>query len=312
MFWLEEIENHLADRIDAGTVTHALMLAGPPGLGKRGLAARLAARFLGLPDPGPDGALPTSPDLHALRPEEGKAQISVDQVRALKETLSLSAHGRAGKVAVIEPADSMTTAAANSLLKTLEEPTPDSLLLLVVDGRGRLPATITSRTTVYRLRTPERGAAVDWLTASGVAADDAVDALALADGAPLQALALAEEGGLDIARRVHGDVAALLGGARKPVEVAGQWQKLPHEAVLAALRRVTIELVYGHMAPKLGAGSDFRRYVVDTRDAFCYLDALNRLIARLPGSYNPALAIEALAMPWARQLAGERERQSAA
>ena len=66
------------------------------------------------------------------------------------------------------------------------------------------------------------------------------------------------------------------------------------------------------MAPKLGAGSDFRRYVVDTRDAFCYLDALNRLIARLPGSYNPELAIEALAMPWSRRLAGARSDQPAA
>ena len=103
-----------------------------------------------------------------------------------------------------------------------------------------------------------------------------------------------------------------MSGARQPLAVAGDWRGLPHDAVLTALRRVTIELVYGHMAPKLGAGSDFRRYVVDTRDAFCYLDAVNRLIARLPGSYNPDLAIEALVMPWARRLAGERRGQPAA
>lgn len=311
MFWNEQLEQHLIERIDAGTITHALMLAGPPGLGKRALARRLAARFLGLPEPG-DGAMPTTPDLHMLGPEEGKARISVDQVRALTETLSLSAHGRSGKVTVIEPADSMTAAAANSLLKTLEEPTPDSLLLLVVDGRGRLPATITSRTTVYRLRPPERRAAIEWLETHGVAGEDAADALALADGAPLQALALAEGDGLDIARRVRSDVGQMMAGARLPLAVAREWHTLPHDAVLSALRRVTIELVYAHMAPKLGAGSDFRRYVVDTRDAICYLDALNRLIARLPGSYNPELAIEALAMPWARRLAGAQNSQTAA
>ena len=126
-------------------------------------------------------------------------------------------------------------------------------------------------------------------------------------GAPLRALELATGGGLDIARRVAGDVRDLLGGSGLPLEVAARWHKLPHDAVLAALRRTTIELLRARMTPKLRSASEFRRYVVDTRDAFCYLDALNRLIARLPGSYNPELAIEALTLPWAARLAGIRD-----
>lgn len=307
MFWLDDLREHLFQRIDAGNMTHALMLAGPPGMGKRTLAALLLGRFLQVPVDAHVEPLETAhPDLHVVRPEEDKRQIAVDQVRALTATLALSSHGSHGKAALIEPADSMTTAAANSLLKTLEEPTPDSLLVLVVDGRGRLPATIASRTTRYTVRPPDPEAAVRWLTGEGISADDAAAALRLADGAPLQALALAQGDGLALARTVRGHVGELLAGRRTPLDVAAEWRKLPHEAVLNALRRVTLELVYARMSPKMSAASDFRRYVVDTRDAFCYLDAINRLIARLPGSYNPELAIDAMAMPWANRLAGAR------
>lgn len=308
MFWLESLQEHLFQRVDDGTLTHAVMLAGPPGMGKRALAASLLGRFLGASlDAGADSLAHQHPDLHVVRPEEDKRQIAVDQVRALTAALSLSAHGSQGKAALIEPADSMTTAAANSLLKTLEEPTADSLLVLVVDGRGRLPATILSRTTRYQAHPPAKTAAVDWLKTLGLSEEDAAAALALADGAPLRALELAQGDGLALARQIRDDVSSLMGGQRTPLEIAAQWRKLPHEDVLAALRRVTMGLVYARMSPKMSAASDFQRYVVDTRDAFCYLDGLNRLIARLPGTYNPELAIDAMAMPWANRLAGARQ-----
>ncbi|MEO1594463.1 MAG: hypothetical protein AAFS02_04375 [Pseudomonadota bacterium] len=308
MFWLEELEQHLFRRVDEGTLTHAVMLAGPPGMGKRSLAASLLGRFLGTElDPDAESPAQHHPDLHVVRPEEDKRQIAVDQVRALTATLALSAHSSRGKAALIEPADSMTVAAANSLLKTLEEPTANSLLVLVVDGRGRLPATILSRTTRYAVHPPARPAAVEWLAAQGLGEDDAMASLALADGAPLRALELAQGDGLALARQIQDDVGSLLTGQRTPLEVAAQWRKLPHEDVLAALRRVTMGLVYARMSPKMSAASDFRRYVVDTRDAFCYLDGLNRLIARLPGTYNPELAIDAMAMPWGNRLAGARQ-----
>lgn len=298
--WLQPLHAHLRERMDSDTLTHAVMLAGRPGVGKRALADMLARQFLGASTtPGVDVV---HPDLHRVSPLEGKAQISVDQVRELTSELALSAHGPAGKVAIIEPADTMTVAAANSLLKTLEEPSGNSLLLLVADRSGRLPATITSRTTVYQVLPPARPEALRWLQAAGVAADDAADALDAADGAPLAALAMSEAGQLEIVRQVARDVQGMLAGRNKPLAVAAGWQKMPHELVLAALRRTTMQLIRATMSQKLRAASDFQRYVVDTRDAFCYLDAINRLIARLPGSYNPDLALEILAMPWANAL----------
>ncbi|MEM6808604.1 MAG: hypothetical protein AAF574_05150 [Pseudomonadota bacterium] len=311
MFWLDELREHLFQRVDGGMLTHAIMLAGPPGMGKRVLATQLLSRFLGVAlDARAESPAHQHPDLHVVRPEEDKRQIAVDQIRSLTATLALSAHGNQGKAALIEPADSMTTAAANSLLKTLEEPTADSLLVLVVDGRGRLPATILSRTTRYQVHPPVRSAAVAWLTGQGLAEQDAMAALALADGAPLRALELAEGEGLALARQIRDDVGTLMAGQGSALEVAARWRKLPHEDVLAALRRVTMGLVYARMSRKMSAASDFQRYVVDTRDAFCYLDGLNRLIARLPGTYNPELAIDAMAMPWANRLAGARHGQT--
>ena len=60
MFWLDDMRNHLAERIDSGAMTHAIMLAGAPGMGKRVLASELAARFLGLAAPRGDTPLAQS------------------------------------------------------------------------------------------------------------------------------------------------------------------------------------------------------------------------------------------------------------
>ena len=315
MFWLDTTLSHLAQRMDAGTLTHALMLAGRPGVGKRLLAGRVAAQFLALPsyDEG-FRALSSivAPDFHHLAPEEGKRQISVDQVRELGAQFALSSHARAGKVAVIEPANAMTLAAANSLLKTLEEPSGTSLLILIVDDMSRVPATVASRSTVYRIHPPAGDAAAAWLVGEGAGEKDAKEALALATGAPLLAQTLIADGGLDAARQVRADLAAIVAGRLRPMGAALAWKQLALAHVLASLRSVVQTLIYARWLPKMRAASEFGDYVMDTRDLFCYLDAVNRLIAKTPGSYNPELALEALALPWAERLRGQYESQFAA
>ena len=78
-------------------------------------------------------------------PEEDKQQISVDQIRAASERLTQTSYRHGYKIAVIEPAHQMTINAANSLLKTLEEPTPRSLLILLTSRPSALPPTVRSR-----------------------------------------------------------------------------------------------------------------------------------------------------------------------
>jgi len=79
------------------------------------------------------------PDLYFLELEEDAQQIKVDQVRALTEALTLTGHGSGASVAIVNPADLLNASAANALLKTLEEPRPGTLIVLVTQISARLP-----------------------------------------------------------------------------------------------------------------------------------------------------------------------------
>jgi len=104
--------------------------------------------------------------------------------------VKLTSHRQRAKVAVIAPAERMNAAAANALLKTLEEPPPGTYLILVSDEPQRMPATLRSRCRKLAAPLPDSAEARAWLTAQGVARPDV--ALAQAAGAPLRALAIAD------------------------------------------------------------------------------------------------------------------------
>jgi len=189
---------------------HALLIHGPRGMGKHALALNFAQALL-CEAPRADGlacgecagcryaAAGQHPDLMRLEllvidPEEGTLAvvetIGIDRVRALTEFVQLTSHRQRAKVAVIAPAERMNAAAANALLKTLEEPPPGTFLILVSDQPGRVPATILSRCRKLAAPLPAWATARAWLAAQGVAAPDL--ALAQAAGAPVSALAHAD------------------------------------------------------------------------------------------------------------------------
>ena len=190
---------------------HALLLTGQRGIGKRALALELARALL-CESPRAGGgacgecascryvAAGQHPDLRVVEPvtvdDDGVATpvewITVDPIRALIDWAQLTSHRRVAKVAVIEPAERMNAAAANALLKTLEEPPPSTYLILVSAAPGRLPATVRSRCRRMVAPAPETGTSRAWLAARGVADGDQL--LAQAAGAPLAALALADAG----------------------------------------------------------------------------------------------------------------------
>ncbi|HET9337596.1 MAG TPA: DNA polymerase III subunit delta', partial [Casimicrobiaceae bacterium] len=120
-------------------------------------------------------------------------EIGIERVRSVTDMVGISSHRAGERVAVIAPAERMTTQAANALLKTLEEPPPRTTLLLASSQPGRLMRTIASRCVHVPAPVPAHDEALAWLAGQGV--DDAAAALAEAGGAPLAALALAEEGG---------------------------------------------------------------------------------------------------------------------
>jgi DNA polymerase-3 subunit delta' len=197
----------LAQRV---TWPHALLVHGPRGIGKHALALNFAQALL-CEAPQADGLAcgecagcryaiaGQHPDLMRLElllidPDEGTLAavetIGIDRVRALTAFVQLTSHRQRAKVAVISPAERMNAAAANALLKTLEEPPPGTFLILVSDQPGRVPATILSRCRKLAAPLPDPAVARAWLAAQGVAAPDL--ALAQAAGAPIDALARAD------------------------------------------------------------------------------------------------------------------------
>ncbi len=205
-------ESAAAMLADRARWPHALLVTGAAGIGKRALALEFARALLCETPRAGGGACGTCPscryvaagqhpDLRVVEPVEidddnGEAKavewIAVDRIRRLIDWAQLTSHRRIAKVAVIVPAERMNAAAANALLKTLEEPPPSTYLILVTAAPGRIPATLRSRCRRLVAPRPDAAAATQWLDAQGVANPGAL--LAQAGGAPLIAQALADRG----------------------------------------------------------------------------------------------------------------------
>ncbi|MCP5093908.1 MAG: DNA polymerase III subunit [Gammaproteobacteria bacterium] len=305
--WLNEFTGAWRDRIKHNRLPHAVLLAGPSGVGKRSAAAWIARQSLGI---GAESDLPAHPperpehpDLRWIMPPEDKQTIGIEQIRELVADLGLTSYEGAGKVAVIEPANAMTVNAANSLLKTLEEPPGDTLLILIADRVGRLPATIFSRCQRIDFAPPKEADALLWLNRLQAGAAWA-DALRVAGGAPIAAISALES--LETSTMMARDFNALGRNDASPVEVAARWAKLDPAFVLNWLAQQVKLAAIVHSAGRdraIGVVIDdsvLRR--MDTRNLFCYLDIINRLRGQPGGSYNVQLTLEGLLIDWVEGL----------
>jgi DNA polymerase-3 subunit delta' len=208
---------------------------GADGLGKRELAAWLSCAVLceqqqaALDCCGTCAsckliAAGSHPDLIWVSPEEDKQQVSVDQIRATCERLSKTSYRQGYKVAIIFPAHQMTVNAANSLLKTLEEPTPQSLLILLTSQPSGLPPTVRSRCQQIAIHRPSPQQALEWLrTEAPAAAHPAL--LEFAGGAPLRAVDYADGRFETLDREMQRSLAELLSGQTDVTQVAAAWAK---------------------------------------------------------------------------------------
>ena len=306
--WLTSFTKSWRDYEDHSRIPHAVLLTGPAGVGKRAAARWIAARMLAVDV---ESALPVYPiehlehaDLHWVAPLEDKEAIGIDQIRGLVNKFSLTSYEGASKVAVIEPANAMTNNAANSLLKTLEEPSGNALLILIADRAGRLPATIFSRCQRLDIALPGETEGLTWLdqlqpgTSWG-------EALRLAGNAPLAAIAAIEQ--LDTHASMRRDFAGVATGSISPLEVAARWTKLEAPFVLDWLARQVQQAILtaagGPHAPVGAAIDESVLRLVDRRNLFCYLDIINRLRGQPKGSYNVQLTLESLLIDWAEGLA---------
>jgi DNA polymerase III subunit delta' len=200
--WLAPVRTRLRSMQDRARLPHGLLLAGPPGSGQAELGAWIAARqFCRHRSDDACGACPdcrlflagNHPDYFWISVLPDKKEISIDQLRALSESLLMRSYRGGAKVAVIAPAEAMNVKSFNALLKTLEEPSDDTYLVLATSRTDRIPRTIASRCMRMSLPLPEEAAAVEWLK-SVDGAQDWRALLELAHGAAFLAEDYSREG----------------------------------------------------------------------------------------------------------------------
>lgn len=234
--WQDSLWQHLAGR---PRHAHAYLLHGPAGIGKRALAERLMARLLCQQPAGDDAcgqckscfllAAGTHPDNYVLEPEEVDKAIRVDQVRDLVDFVVQTAQLGGRKVVLLEPAESMNLNAANALLKSLEEPSGDTVLLLISHQPSRLLPTIKSRCVQQACPLPGEAESLAWL-ARALPDSDATtrsDLLALAGGSPLTALRLHGQGVLEQRAQVVEGVKKLIKQQVGVSQLAEGWNAVP-------------------------------------------------------------------------------------
>ncbi|KAB5627230.1 DNA polymerase III subunit delta' [Pseudomonas putida] len=234
--WQQALWQQLAGRSQHA---HAYLLHGPQGIGKRAMAERLMARLLCQRWQGVDACgqcksclllkAGSHPDNFVLEPEEADKPIKVDQVRDLVSFVVQTAQLGGRKVVLIEPVEAMNVNASNALLKSLEEPSGDTVLLLVSHQPSRLLPTIKSRCQQVACAQPTLAQSQAWLATALPELDpvERDELLTLAAESPLMAVKLQSQGVREQRALVTEGVKKLIKQQQSPSQLAEAWNNVP-------------------------------------------------------------------------------------
>lgn len=258
--WHQKPFEQLTKLEQSGRLPHALLLSGPLGSGKSEFAQYFTHYlFCQNASDKPCGECQpcrlvsghTHPDYRLIRLEvdprtkKQKQDISIVQIRELKSFAELSQAGNTYKVIVIDPADALNNSSSNSLLKLLEEPQGNTILLLVTHQVELLSATIRSRCQVIELPNPDRDSAVGWLE-SEHQIQNAPQLLKMTQGAPCAALQMSVDEvdqDLDYDRVIADCLSLMFNRGSTIVETAGRWKKYPLKLLLEWQLGLTRDLI---------------------------------------------------------------------
>jgi DNA polymerase-3 subunit delta' len=306
--WFGAPQREVDAALAAGRLAHGVLIHEDPGAGGLQLARWIAQR-VNCQDTSraPCGecqqcrwvAADQHPDVTRLSPEEDSRAIKVDAVRALTVDLALTAHGAGFKVAIVAPANAMTEAAANALLKTLEEPPQRTLLLLVTSEPSRLLATVRSRCTRLRLAGPTRQAAAQFLEAARGPGPWS-EALAATGAGPF-ALLEADPAAL---AQLRGDTLTTLdqigSGNLQPPAVADRWARGDLATRLSCLESWVTERILESASIRDATHLSSGGRASNICRLFELSDAIRDMRKLSHTSINKTMAVESLLWRWAR------------
>ena len=242
-FWHKKTWDQFSSAYAQNHLPHAILLTGPQGVGKSLFSQKLVKSLL-CENPVAEswhacnqcqgcktydsGA---NPDFMSVQLLEEKQQIGVDQIRQVSRFLSYSRSFNAYRVVLIHPAERMNQHAANSLLKSLEEPGDNTIIILTATHLSNITPTIKSRSQLLILSMPERNRAIEWLRTQKPDLENIEELLEISHGSPLIALNTSAET-IEKRKELATDLLDVLEKNVSLTEIAKKWEKFDLETML--------------------------------------------------------------------------------
>ena len=274
----------IADLMAANRLPHALLFHGEPDIGKFHFAQVLAETVLcssqavsacGFCKQCALSKGGFHPDLLILEPDGAGNNIKIDAVRELIQFLSKTSLQGGWKVIIINQAEKLNTNAANALLKVLEEPSRNTLLILVCSDLSRMMATVKSRCRQIPFPRPTASDAKSWLSDVITANENLEQLLEAASWRPLRALRLASEGWSKKNIELQHQWLSVIDGSLSPLECAAECCQIEGEQAFDWLYYQVAGLIRSARSPR------------ERRLYFRFIDRLGEAKQLVQGNSNP-------------------------
>lgn len=303
--WLHRHQQQFSEMLKRDCVPHALLIIGGKGLGKLHLAEKMAQMAM-CENVSQAGACQSCSSCLLYKAGNHtdythicaeKATIKVEQIRSLSQNIMLSSTRNQYKVVLIQDADLMNRAAANALLKTLEEPPSKVLIILTSNEYGRLLPTITSRCMKLNVSPPSYEQVFDWLCSNNQQArQDQKLSLMLTNDSPLEALALLENNSIIIIKEMLEDLRFLTLEDKSVLEISQKWMLDERHQFLTAIASYFLALIKSQF--KLNMNHEFMRIDASPMQLMIFIKQIYVYNHRVSSALKPQLLLEELLLHW--------------